>query len=881
MKNSISFFVAILCATLTKAATIVDVLPLTNRIIAVHFDDGYVNHHGIGEARSSETAVVDTLNVNLATQVSQYGILSSNDANYASSKTPTEAGRKTKPTNFTWLCEGWNGNCVNSSPDHAKEHWVYLYLLDAMQTGKTYTLNTNALATNGNTWTFTFQENENRSEAIHVNMEGYNPDASQKFGYLYAWAGDKGGLDFSSLQGQSFQLVKTSDKSVVFTGNITFRKGKNNIETGQFSNTPNGNFLSADVWECDFTSFSTDGDYRLVVPTVGCSFDFHIGANAYNNAFYTAVRGLYHNRSGIALEAPYTSFTRQAPHHVGITPDFNGRLKYSTFRTFDMSAFDGADTDKAPIEAKYKGELTETWGWYQDAGDWDTYYTHSSIPAWLLMLVEANPTKYADGTLNIPESGNGLPDLLDEALWLPHFYYRARKEITDKGWGTGGVPGARVFGDLWGADTPNDIGRGSWQDTDRDWYMLGEDPWMTYKYAGMAAHIAWLMQQNNWTAPNGIDWQNEAITAWNWAKANTKAGDEAPKFDFVLANIRMYAAVQLLRLTGESSYNTQYAQDASIIWPANVESISGEDLLLATVFYAQLPSNLGTTTTKNKARDLINYSANEDVVVTPAKRACRWGGNFYFPMLIGQGTTPFIEAGVTGYFLNRIANPTKAASFLNGIRTTADYFLGNNPLNICWVTGVGERDQKEIFHLDWWYGGKEAVLPGVTSYGQTLSGYFGPLGPWNHMWATQFVYPNIESWPGHERWFSQRTSPFTAEFTVHQNTRQTALVYGLLSDGLGTSSIQETDKKGEAKVLMTAFFEPNQRILTIKNPEKETIQQVTLYNSTGQVVQTTLIKNNRDEVLTVDVVKGIAAGFHAVEVRTTNNQVHGFKILMH
>jgi endoglucanase len=881
MKNNFLILVAILCATLTQAATIVEVLPLTNRIIVVHFDDGYVNHHQIGENRSNETAIVDTLQTDLAIQLGQYSLLSTNDANYSTAKNPTEAGRKTKPTNFTWLCEGWNGNCVNTSPDHASEHWIYLYLPDAMQTGKSYTLNTSALATNGGNWSFTFDEKENRSEAIHVNMEGYNPEATQKFGYLYAWAGDKGGLDFSTLAGQAFQLVRVSDKNVVFTGNISFRKSKTNQETGQFSNTPDGNFLGADVWECDFSAFTSVGDYRLVIPTVGCSFDFHLGLDAYNNAFYTAVRGLYHNRSGIALEAPYTSFTRQAPHRVGVTTGFSGRLKYSTFRTFDMSVFDGADVDKAPIEAKYKGELTETWGWYQDAGDWDGYYTHSSIPAWLLMLVESNPTKYADGSLNIPESNNDLPDLLDEALWLPHFFYRARKEVTDKGWGTGGVPGARVFGDLWGADAPNDIGRGSWQDTDRDWYLLGEDPWMTYKYAGIAAHIAWLMQQNNWTDPNGIDWQNEAITAWNWAKTNTKAGDENAIFDIKLAHIRMYAAVQLLRLTGEGAYNTQYVQDASTAWPSSVELIGGEDLLLATVFYAQLPTNVGNTTVKNKARDLINYSANEELVVTADRRACRFGGNFYFPMLIGQGTTPLIEAGLTGYFLNRNTNTTQATTFLNGIRTTADYFLGNNPLNICWVTGVGERDQKEIFHLDWWYGGKEAVLPGVTSYGQTLSGYFGPLGPWNHMWATQFVHPNIDVWPGHERWFSQRTSPFTAEFTIHQNTRNTALVYGFLSDGLESVPTVEPRKKNGHSLPITASFDPKQRQIILKNPTGLALDQVVIFNTTGQLIQTNKINGETNDTQIIAVVNGISSGFYALDVFTKDGKSQGLKLLMH
>jgi endoglucanase len=107
-----------------------------------------------------------------------------------------------------------------------------------------------------------------------------------------------------------------------------------------------------------------------------------------------------------------------------------------------------------------------------------------------LLLTENDPAKFRDGDLRLPESGNGLPDAFDEALWLPRFYQRARAEILRKNWGTGGVPGARVFGDLWGSDTQSgDIGRGSWSDNDRDWYLLGEDAIMSFKYAGIAANI--------------------------------------------------------------------------------------------------------------------------------------------------------------------------------------------------------------------------------------------------------------------------------------------------------------------------------------------------------------------------------------------------------
>ena len=51
--------------------------------------------------------------------------------------------------------------------------------------------------------------------------------------------------------------------------------------------------------------------------------------------------------------------------------------------------------------------------------------------------------------------------------------------------------GTGTFGDFWGDDKALDGSRrGSWQDTTRDWYVSGEDPWTTFRYAGFIALFA-------------------------------------------------------------------------------------------------------------------------------------------------------------------------------------------------------------------------------------------------------------------------------------------------------------------------------------------------------------------------------------------------------
>jgi uncharacterized protein YjdB len=193
--------------------------------------------------------------------------------------------------------------------------------------------------------------------------------------------------------------------------------------------------------------------------------------------------------------------------------------------------------------------------------------------------------------------------------------------------------------------------------------------------------------------------------------------------------------------------------------------------------------------------------ANNDGLSSANSRACRWGGNFNFPMLVGQGTTPMVFE-------------TMIASCLSGekkyedvVHTTADYFLGTNPLHTTWMTGVGPRPAACGFHLDSRYNNKWVTYPGWIPYGPWSMAFgFTPYtwvidgvtiqgghGPWNKDWANFSMYPLMDKWPGHERWNSNIHAPMSAENTVHQNSVYGAITYGFVNNRQyknSTSAIQ-------------------------------------------------------------------------------------------
>lgn len=767
----LSAFLAV-ADTAPAGMEVAEALPLTERILMVHVKEGHAIHHQKGQKRDEgEKVILTQLDAAAASKPEAWTLTSKDDPKYSAGAHPEKIGRKSKGTDFAWMTQGWdaaNNRAVNRDPDHAKDHWLYLVLPQPLTPGKTYTLKPEGIA-GIEPLTLTYTVERSRSEAVHVNLVGYTPDSPAKFAYVHHWAGDMGSTDLSFLKGKSFRLIDQKTGKAAFTGEVTFRAPANRQETGIVQDTPNGSFLCAEVWQCDFSGFSTPGSYVVAVDGVGCSFPFRIEADAYREAFRVTCRGLYHNRSGIALVKPFTEFERPAPHNPKLTPGFAGKLVYTTSRFTDWKNGDADPADKPAIEAGIKGPI-DVWGWYQDAGDWDGYASHTMVATTLCFAYETAPGNFRDGELNLPESGNKVPDILDEAAWLPRFCHRLRQELLKKGWGTGGI-GLRVCGDHFGGDTRADgTTKGSWEDTDRQWIVSGEDAVSTFRYAAVAAHLAWCLKSAGLTDPEKVDWTTEAKESFAWALGHTLPKDEA-----AVKDARTHAAAQLFRLTGAADYETQFEKDTAGLKP-------GEELLWDRAFgpWAYLLGGKGKPELLQRMRSIVLPSCESLALTTSEKRALRWGGQFWMPMLVGQQTTPWILDGIIGHALTKQSDPAKAKAFRAAVVTTSDYFLGTNALNMTWVTGLGARHVRGVFHMDAWYNGKPTVHPGLIPYGPWKKQKEFGMGPWDSDWPNKTVHPGIDQWPGNERWFDNRNCPLSAEFTIHQNTCYAAATFGWL-----------------------------------------------------------------------------------------------------
>lgn len=794
----ILFFLVILCGSLEiRASNLTEVLAVTNKILALHFEDGSVQYHGYHQKFADDQVSQIPLNLTEASKSTNYLISSGDDSNYGSGLNASRIGRKSKANGFSRNCNGkWDGQRCNT--EYVLEHWIYLDLPQALQRGKSYRIKMGNLASNGQEWTLTFNESSTRSIAIHVNQIGYVPQTKQKYAYLSQWMGDLGPLSLDSFSNNRFHLVRTSDGVEVFSGTISKQKdlASGGPDTGTSNQSPRNNFVGSDVWQCDFSSFQQAGEYRLSVDGLGCSYPFSMGSDVYRPAFTSTCRALYHQRSGIELAEPYTTYTRKAPQRAGVSAGFT--LKYTSYR--DMDRPNGSENGpESEVRAKILDSLdtSNMWGWYQDAGDWDGYATHAVIPAFLMTAYELAPLNFRDGELNIPESGNGIPDILDEARWLLDFYRRSKGP-------TGGVAGARVHGDFNSEVNPEGIPS---FEAAQEWIIYGEEPVMSYKYAALAAQMAYCLQlASRHHQLNGnveLDqllqlWRSEAQAEYGWAASHTLASDN-------VKNERAYAAAWLFKLTHDSNYQSQFKQDNTVS-SSNLGNFSS--LQWAIWAYVTIPdptAGIDPALKSDLVQASINYAQQEVLDSIERNRSFRMGGSWYMPVVVGQPTTPMVMPAIIAYEL------TGQEKYLNAVYTTCDYMLGGNPLNMVWVTGLGQQFPRQVLHLDSWYRSTPAFVPGIVPYGSIHSCDWmnGPNGScdWNGPWDADFsmttTYPKFDQWPIHELYFENRYCPPSNEFTVHQNVAPAAAVYGYLSAGANSRSTAQrqafTDKSNRIR----------------------------------------------------------------------------------
>ena len=724
-----SLTLGLLFALPSPAAEWKSIEAVKENILCLKFDDLVSIEWGkLGTNGHEDKMETSPLNIDLASKTDTYQV---------PGYTVTKVGRKTFPHTFAR---------TPTASVHALDHNLYLVLDKPLKPGDsiTVTIPKEMVTTGPNTMTFNFDPAQARSDSVQVNQIAYLPDAA-KYGYVSAWLGDLGGQTFT--EGTPFSILDAQTHQSVLSGQLKLRKTADLPDDG----TPgDGNFYHANLYECDFSALTTPGSYVLSVNGIGCSYPFKVDADGYRQAYITTMRGLYHQRCGTALTAPYTEWTRPVCH---VEP-----LMETDHRYMDQPFSDGPPDNAMPW--KTTGEMRSVFGGYHDAGDWDREATHPDIPSYLLLAYELTPDHYAAKELNIPESGNSLPDIVNEARWGEDYYRNLQHP-------DGGVS-IGMFESRWPME-----GQTSWTDTLKK-YCYADEPVATLQQSAAAAHMALTLIKLG-HADDAKAYTDSALSAWKWGNdpANLHPGDE-PK----IRDDRLHAAAALYRLTRDTKFQDAFkkdiavhsATDGLINWPDMDQSLAVWTYCFAEDDLPGLDKDLRETLRKASI-----HFADTTCVETSAKRGDRRGYNWYWPFMWSHGVQ---SKNFPLMIAHRLTNDKK---YFDVMTANCDLTLGNNPLNMAWVTGLGAQSPQQIMQINYWYDPK-GPNPGVTIMGP--SAYSAKLPPakgeWEVQYAWQFVYPPAKEWPPLELWFEDRYCAQTNEFIV-ANEALVACSFGYLT----------------------------------------------------------------------------------------------------
>ena len=319
---------------------------------------------------------------------------------------------------------------------------------------------------------------------IRINQVGYMPGAP-KYAYLGAWLGTAGAMPLHrEFSGAKFALVDAATGKAVFTGELKARPD----DPVNANGTP---FTGEEVLELDFSAFDTPGRYYLAVDNVGRSEEFRIDNDTMAEAFYIHARGLYHQRCGIAKGKPYTNWTMPTCHQQCVRGNFPPESSHyfpgDESRPYGFRDATGKSLKITHFKliaqnAPATPELLNAPGGWHDAADWDRRSQHLGIVGDLAAVYLLRPNNFCDGQLDLPESGNGIPDLLDEARWgIEHLRL---KQQSNGGVGT--------WIETTRHPTPND---GSSADDKLTYYLSCATRNSTLEYAAYAAELALALRQ--------------------------------------------------------------------------------------------------------------------------------------------------------------------------------------------------------------------------------------------------------------------------------------------------------------------------------------------------------------------------------------------------
>lgn len=229
-------------------------------------------------------------------------------------------------------------------------------------------------------------DTESITPQIKVNQLGYREDADK-------YAIVSGFYETLSCSTQTqFRLIDADTQTAVYSGHLEFVSAYDDDYSGET------------VYKADFSDFTTPGTYYITLntPESQPSVSFDIGGDIYTDLLGKASKYYYYQRANVELTEEFAGEFAREPLYPD---DFSQNFLSDVTKTKDVSG-----------------------GWF-DAGDFGKYIDPGvQAVIDLLWAYKAFPDVFTDGLADIPESGNSVPDILDEVKVELDFFLKMQDE---------------------------------------------------------------------------------------------------------------------------------------------------------------------------------------------------------------------------------------------------------------------------------------------------------------------------------------------------------------------------------------------------------------------------------------------------------------------
>ena len=468
-----------------------------------------------------------------------------------------------------------------------------------------------------------------------------------------------------------FLLRNTDDSAIIFRGRLS---------------SPTNDADSGDrIQVADFSQFQNEGRFYIEVPGVGNSWSFAIGPSVYRRAFYLTMRAFYGQRCGTAVD---------------LGPEFPG-FKHDACHL--AVAYHPSSGKSGPRQSSK--------GWH-DAGDYGRYVVNSGIAtAELLWTWELFGHRIKNLSINIPESQNSTPDILDEVRW--NLEWMLTMQDNDGG--------------VWPKQTSERFADFVMPENDAlPSYVIGtgKEP---YKSSTATADFAAVMAiAGRLYKPFDAAFAKRCLTAakraWTWLEQNPNVtfrnpdgvltgeyGDRDPHDEI------LWAAAELWRTTRQPTYERYFLKQ----YNAQLHSITAGPPSWQRVGSLALWTYLLDQRSNKHAREAIRQltlTAADEIVARIAK-------NGYRNSLLGKDYVWGSSGVVANYGVQLlIANAINSdAGYAEAALENLHYLLGRNTFSLSWVTQLGENPFRHPHHRPSQADGNSDPWPGLLSGGPNRS----------------------------------------------------------------------------------------------------------------------------------------------------------------